>query len=156
MARQEASTALLIRDIAPEDHDRLVALWIAAWQRVMPQIDFAARAGFIAEEIVRFSIAPKQARLVEAPKGSPQGFILVDLEACILEQIVVSPAAQGSGVSDLLIAEAKKLSPKRLELRVNRDNPRAIAFYTRHGFAITGEGLNSASGLPVLTMEWRA
>ncbi len=49
----------------------------------------------------------------------------------------------------LLLDDAKRLSPARLDLQVNKDNARAIAFYEKHGFVMAGEGVNPVSGRPV-------
>jgi len=54
-----------------------------------------------------------------------------------------------------LLAEAIRLSPKGLDLLVNKDNYRAIRFYEKHGFAYAGEDKNPVSGKPVNRMSWR-
>lgn len=50
----------------------------------------------------------------------------------------VTPTAQGTGAADTLIAgviaEARQDGVSRLELYVDAENSRAIAFYARHGF----------------------
>ena len=144
----------MLRDIAPEDHDTLVALWIAAWTPVLPQIDFTARQGFIRERLKAFSCPPKRARLLES-KGILAGFSLIDPLQQDLEQIAVAPAFVGKGAAQILIDDAKQIAGDRLTLSVNTDNPRAVAFYEKHGFCVTREGVSAASGLPILFMEWR-
>ena len=47
------------------------------------------------------------------------------------------------------------LSPCGLDLHVNRDNARAIRFYEKHGFAVSGEEANPRSGAPIYKMSWR-
>ncbi len=54
-----------------------------------------------------------------------------------------------------LIAEAKRLSPQGLDLDVNTDNARAIGFYGKQEFVISGAGKNPISGKPVHRMSWR-
>jgi putative acetyltransferase len=83
------------------------------------------------------------------------GFVTVDPGTLDLDQIVVAPEAWGMGVASLLIAEAKQISPGGLDLHVNKDNSRAISFYEKHGFVISGEALNWRSGAPVHKMSWR-
>jgi putative acetyltransferase len=56
----------------------------------------------------------------------------------------------------MLLDEAKRISPKGLELLVNKDNARAIRFYEKHGFDYAGEDSNPVSGKPVNRMAWRA
>ena len=59
------------------------------------------------------------------------------------------------GVAAALIAQAKLISPGGLDLHVNQDNVRAIGFYKKHGFAISGKDVNARSGKPLFTMSWR-
>jgi putative acetyltransferase len=56
----------------------------------------------------------------------------------------------------MLLDEAKRISPKGLELLVNKDNARAIRFYEKHGFDYASEDSNPVSGKPVNRMSWRA
>jgi putative acetyltransferase len=59
------------------------------------------------------------------------------------------------GVADLLLAEARRLSPQNLDLHVNQDNARAVRFYQKHGFVTVGEDVNPRSGAPIYRMQWR-
>jgi putative acetyltransferase len=83
------------------------------------------------------------------------GFVTVDLKTRYLDQIVVAPEAWGSEVAAALLAEARRISPAGLDLKVNADNARAIRFYEKHGFVITGQDVNERSGAPVQVMSWR-
>jgi putative acetyltransferase len=83
------------------------------------------------------------------------GFVTVDPRTLYLDQIVVAPELWGSDVGAALIAEAKRLSPAGLDLDVNTDNARAIRFYEKQRFAISGAGVNPISGRPVHRMSWR-
>jgi len=83
------------------------------------------------------------------------GFVTVDPRDGYLDQIVVAPEAWGSDVAAALIAEAKRCAPTGLGLKVNQDNTRAIRFYEKHGFAITGADTNERSGAPLHRMSWR-
>jgi putative acetyltransferase len=83
------------------------------------------------------------------------GFVTVDPRTLYLDQIVVAPELWGSHVGTALIAEAKWLSPTGLDLDVNTDNARAIRFYERQSFSISGAGVNPISGRPVHRMRWR-
>ena len=87
--------------------------------------------------------------------GTMIGFVTVDPRTFYLDQIVVAPEHWRSGVGAMLIAEAKLISPAGLDLDVNIDNARAIGFYRRLGFLITGVGNNPISGKPVHRLSWR-
>jgi putative acetyltransferase len=83
------------------------------------------------------------------------GFVAVDPRTLYLDQIVVAPECWGTGVGAALVAHAKRLSPDGLDLDVNTDNARAISFYAKHGFSISGAGVNPLSGRPIHCMSWR-
>jgi putative acetyltransferase len=59
------------------------------------------------------------------------------------------------GVAAALLTQAKLISPKGLDLHVNKDNERAIGFYAKHGFVVSGGAINWRSGAPVHKMSWR-
>ena len=87
--------------------------------------------------------------------GAMIGFVTVDPHTLYLDQLVVAPEHWRSGVGAALIGEAKRISPPGLELHVNKDNARAISFYLKHRFAISGADVNPISGKPVHRMSWR-
>jgi putative acetyltransferase len=68
---------------------------------------------------------------------------------------VVGTHHWGTDLGNTLIAEAKRLSPDGITLKVNTDNARAIRFYQRNGFVHAGEDVNPTSGRPVLRMAWK-
>jgi putative acetyltransferase len=81
--------------------------------------------------------------------------VTVDPRTGYLDQIVVAPEVWGTEVGKMLIAEARQISPRGLDLHVNQDNARAIRFYEKHGFVVTGADLNPRSGAPLHKMSWR-
>ena len=83
------------------------------------------------------------------------GFVTVDPGTGYLDQIVVAPEAWGSMTAGALLAEAKRLAPAGLHLAVNADNDRAIRFYEKQGFVVTGTDVNERSGAPIRTMAWK-
>jgi putative acetyltransferase len=87
--------------------------------------------------------------------GRLAGFVIFNRVSGWLDQIAVHHDAFGSGVARALMGQAKRLSPGYLQLDVNADNVRALAFYEREGFHRTAEGTNPNSGAPTLSMEWR-
>ena len=88
--------------------------------------------------------------------GALAGFVTVDPKTGYLDQIVVAPEAWGSGRRRRCCSTpAKRISPARLDLLVNKDNARAIRFYEKHGFDMAGDDVNPVSGRPVFRMRWR-
>jgi len=143
-----------LRPYDAKDEGAAVALWLRSWQAAYPQIDFAQRLDWWRNRW-RNELT-KSADIVIAEAGGEMiGFVTVDPQTCYLDQIVVAPEHWASGVGKALIAVAKQLSPTGLELHVNTDNARAIRFYEKLGFSITGDGVNPISGKPVHRMRWQ-
>ena len=143
-----------LRPYVPADEDATIELWRRTWQESYPQIDFAARVAWWRERWRNELVAQATITIAEA-KGALVGFVTVDPNTGYLDQIVVAPKAWGSDVAAMLVAEAKRISPSRLDLLVNKDNARAIRFYEKHGFVYAGEDVNPVSGRPVNRMSWR-
>jgi putative acetyltransferase len=139
----------------PGDLPETLDIWVGAWQAAYPEIDFAARRGWTARRIAELERTGSQSR-VATQDGHIVGALVVNPETGYLDQIVVAHEWQGTGVADALLAEARRLSPSRLELHVNKDNARALRFYEKNGFAVTGEDVNPRSGAPIYLMSWRA
>ncbi|HUD88237.1 MAG TPA: GNAT family N-acetyltransferase [Xanthobacteraceae bacterium] len=147
-----------LRRYDARDEDASVALWLRTWQAAYPQLDFAERLDWWRERW-RNELLPA-AEVVVAEKSDADGptmigFVTVDPHTRYLDQLVVAPEYWRAGVGAALIAAAKRLSPAGLDLDVNTDNARAIGFYLKQGFAISGAGKNPISGKPVHRMSWR-
>ncbi len=138
----------------PHDEDASVALWLRTWQAAYPELDFAERLDWWRERW-RNELLPVAEVVIAEAEGTTIGFVTVDPRTFYLDQIVVAPEHWRSGVGAMLIAEAKRISAAGLDLDVNIDNARAIGFYFKHGFAISGAGKNPISGKPVHRMIWR-
>jgi putative acetyltransferase len=138
----------------------LADLWVASWQEAMPFIDFTARRAWLCRHVPALEA---EGALTLCAFGGPGqfgsgqllGFMVLDVAAGYLDQLAVAPFAKGKGVARRLLSEARRLSPKGLQLDVNIDNPRAVRFYEREDFAAVGEGLAPQSGLRTLKMVWR-
>jgi putative acetyltransferase len=135
------------------DEDAAIALWRRTWQIAYPDIDFAARTPWWRERwrtrLVAF------ARVAVAERGDAlAGFVTIDATG-YLDQLVVAPEEWGSPVAGLLCAEARRLSPSGVSLKVNADNARAIGFYRKQGFRVAGDDVNPLSGRAARWMVWR-
>ena len=147
------SDAFHLRPYRAEDEDAAIALWLETWRHAYPSIDFAARLDWWRERW-RGELVPDAAIIIAERQGAPVGFVTIDASG-YLDQLVVAPAHWGSEIADALVNEAKRRSPDRITLLVNKDNARAIRFYERNGFVHAGEDVNPTSGRPVLKMEWK-
>ena len=145
---------ILLRLYTPADEDAAIELWRRTWQQHYPHIDFAARVPWWRERW-RNELVPAATVVLAEMERELAGFVTVDRATHYLDQIVVAPEAWGTDVAALLLADAKRISPGGLDLKVNADNARAIRFYEKHGFVDDGETVNEISGAPVRKMSWR-
>ena len=135
------------------DIDALAALWTASWQAVMPSIDFAARRDWFCGYVT--TLEAQGAETICAFDGARLlGFMLLNRQRGILEQIAVRPEFFGAGIGLRLVDAAKGLCPNGLALDVNADNPRALRFYEKAGFERRQAGVNPRSGLKTWRMHW--
>ena len=142
-----------LRPYATADEDATIELWQRTWQQHYPHLDFTARVPWWRERW-RNELVPTAMVTVAERQGAVVGFVTVDPKTRYLDQLVVAPEAWGSDVAPVLMAEARRLSPAGLELAVNADNVRAIRFYEKQGFVVTGNDVNPISKAPILKMSW--
>jgi putative acetyltransferase len=143
-----------LRPYAAADEDAAIELWRRTWAKHYSHIDFNARVGWWRDRW-RNELVPSARIVLAEQDGALAGFVTVDAKTMYLDQIVVAPEYWGSNIALALLDEAKRLSPKGLDLLVNKDNFRAIRFYEKHGFVYAGEDKNPVSGIAVNRMSWR-
>jgi putative acetyltransferase len=147
------ASSLLLRPYTDADEDAAIELWRRTWQHHFPHIDFNARLAWWRERWKQ-ELVPVAHIVIAEHNGTMIGFVTVDPATCYLDQLVVAPEHWGTGVSAVLLDEAKGLSPAGIELMVNKENARAIRFYEKHGFRFLREDTNPVSGRPVNRMGW--
>ena len=133
----------------------MIDLWIAAWTKAMPAIDFEARRTWGVDRLVHLrdsGVAITCA--MDTTNGQMAGFITLDLATGYIDQLVVAPALWGTGVAEMLMNDAKARAPGALSLEVNQDNTRAVRFYEKHGFDRGAEGTNATSGRKIWHYDW--
>jgi putative acetyltransferase len=143
-----------LRRYAAADEDAAIELWRRTWQQHYPHLNFADRVDWWRERW-RSELVPHARVVIAEVGGKLAGFVTIDPKTMYLDQIVVAPEHWGSGLALALLEEAKLASPQGIDLLVNKDNARAIAFYEKHGFAYAGEDVNPVSRKPVNRMSWR-
>jgi putative acetyltransferase len=145
---------LKVRPYTAADEDAAIELWRRTWQETYPQIDFAARVAWWRERW-RTELVPQAKVLVAEMDGVLEGFVTVDPKTGYMDQIAVAPEFWGSNVAGMLLDAGKRIAPAGIDLLVNKDNVRAIAFYEKQGFVMAGDDVNPVSGRPVFRMKWR-
>jgi putative acetyltransferase len=136
------------------DLPELTDLWIAVWQTAVPHIDFETRRVWFVDRMAAHAAAGART-IVALHEGDIVGFVVVDPATGYLDQIAAAETWQGGGLASALVDAAKAAAPAGIDLHVNQDNARAIRFYEKHGFAVSGEGINPNSGAAIYKMSWR-
>jgi putative acetyltransferase len=149
-----SAAAFTLRPYQAADEDSAIELWCRTWQIAYPRLDFTARVDWWRARWRDELVATATVVVAEAG-GRLVGFVTVDPRTRYLDQIVVAPEVWGSALAGALLAEAKRLSPAGLDLAVNADNARAIRFYEKQGFVVSGSDVNPRSGAPINKMAWR-
>ena len=157
LAKQRRLSRTLREIVAMNDAflPEMADLWVASWQKTLPSIDFEARRGWLVDHLDAARAEGAVIRVAIVMTGDVAGFVLIDPATGYLDQIAVHPDQWGAGIAEALIDAARRLSPEKIVLDVNADNPRAVTFYVRQGFREIGRGANPRSGLPTLKLEWR-
>jgi putative acetyltransferase len=137
------------------DRAGLTDLWLASWAATYPGVDFEARRNWFEEHLSFLETQGCTTLAARDATGTLIGFVIFNQASGWLDQLAVHPAAFGTGTAHELMRQAKRASLGCLQLDVNADNVRALAFYEREGFRRTGEGINPNSGARTFSMEWR-
>jgi putative acetyltransferase len=151
----EAPTShVTVRSMLPLDLPATVDLWVNAWQAAYPSIDFEARRAWAIDRIA--CLEREGASSILALRGDRiVGAVIINPKTGYLDQFVVATDCWGRGIAQALLLEATRLCPKGIDIHVNQDNTRAIRFYEKSGFVISGADVNPRSGAPLHKMSWR-
>jgi putative acetyltransferase len=145
-----------LRPYTADDEEDVIKFWRRAWQRAMPQINFDKRFGDQRQywKTKLASESPRTMTIVAEWRGDVVGFMTVDWETGYLDQLVVAREFWKSSVGELLLSEAKWLSPTGLDLNLDPNNIHAVRFFEKHRFVKTGDVKNGPDG-PIQNMQWR-
>jgi putative acetyltransferase len=136
--------AVRIRKRRPDETERLYAIWhaaVAATHNFLSPEDFRTIAG-----LVRDHYLPEADLWVAAGEGD-EALAFLGMTGAKVDALFVDPARHGQGVGRALMAHAGTLAGP-LSMDVNEQNPGALAFYRRLGFAVAGRSETDESGMP--------
>lgn len=141
----------MIRAATVADAPRNLEIWRAA---VRATHDFLAPDDLEAIDALVAEHLPAMVSWVKVDgEDRPLGFIAMT-EAHV-DALFVDPARHGSGVGRALMDHARSLHPA-LTVDVNEQNPRAIGFYERLGFARTRRSETDDQGRPYPLLHMRS
>jgi putative acetyltransferase len=157
MSEEQRSRQPLFRvaDMTLDNWRVVVEMWVEAWAKTMPHIDFEARRNWLISQRAAYARDGTRVRVaLDRVSESVKGAITLRPRDGYIDQLVVASQSWGSGVGRALVADAMRLSPRMLYLHVNQANVRAVAFYEKLGFQRVAEGFNADSGLATWRYEW--
>lgn len=123
-----------LRPFAPADEAALAHLWFESWMSVGLTSPSVTRAE-LAERVPR-ELAGRWDVTVAERDGELLGFVALALEENRLDQIFITPDAQGQGVGSLLFEVACQKMPHGFWLSTQPGNRRACEFYERAGMVL--------------------
>lgn len=134
------------------DMEPLAKLWqasVAEMGLAMPTPDLAFFEGKLAElaPIREITLARQGARLC--------GFIALDPEAAVLDQLFLDPSVLRRGLGARLFALAVARMPEGFTLYTPSSNTRARAFYIAQGMVEIRQDKHPVWGHPITYLEWR-
>ena len=145
--------AVAIRPYREEDRAAVAKLWLDSWRSTgLPIARLNTETGNydrIGRELAagwRVYLAWDEERLV--------GFLALKPATQCLDQLFVSPEAQGQGIGRLLLDVAKDRLPNGLWLRTAADNRRARRFYERNGLRPSEEQTHPSLGHRTIIYRW--
>lgn len=145
------SYSMKIREATTEDHEALVAIWLAsvrATHRFLTETNIQELLPVVRE----VALPTLELWVLVSDDDEPVGFM--GLNGAMVEALFLAPWAIGKGGGRLLLDHARRLKG-RLRVDVNEQNPDAIAFYRACGFEVVGRSPLDGGGrpFPLLHME---
>ena len=130
------SLPLAIRRAGPGDHDACAAIFIETLAASFPNEPAAARtaAAYAA------SVAGEE-QWVAVSGNRIIGYISVYWPSNFIHSLYIQPGFQGRGAGRLLMSTVLEQAQGDMELKTDKANVRAFAFYRRHGWRVVGEGM---------------
>lgn len=140
---------VMIRKYKPEDLNAIMAVWLES----NIEAHHFIRSQYWKENYDQVKVLLPQAIIfVYEKKGVVLGFI--GLNDHFIEGLFVKPSEQSKGVGQALLNYVKE-SKTSLVLHVYKNNERAVRFYLKEGFNITGEHFDQNVRQDECVMEWR-
>lgn len=141
----------MIRRPRPDDDARNLAIWRAA---VHATHEFLSVADLTAIDVQVQRHLPSLITWVAVDEADrPLGFMAMN--GGHVAALFVDPEAHGRGVGRSLIEKAASQHPGGLTVDVNEQNPKAIGFYVRLGFAPFGRSPLDDAGRPYPLIHMR-
>ena len=137
-----------------DDEEVVIQLWLRTWKVAYPDIDFDERLEWF-RRYWKDKLVPYAHIVLAERAGTVVGFYTIDLVTPYIDQFLAAPEEWGSDLATTLMDDAKRCSPRGIDLRVNAKNSRALRFYEKNRFTNVGYERNSTGNL-VYLMRWQS
>lgn len=141
----------MIRNMQEKDIHQVMDVWLTSTIKAHP---------FIEEKYWLKHYRTVQNKYLKVAKtyvaeegGVVVGFISI-LQDSFIGALFVIPGRQGHKLGSALLAHVQEIYPK-LSAHAYEKNPRAIHFYRKHGFEVTGQQSNLDSSYSEYVLEWQ-
>lgn len=154
---QGQDESVIIRGATEEDFDAVAGVWKESWISIgnSNEIDNAVTAADLLARIPD-RIAGGWSLFVAECEGRIDAMLAIERAINHLDQIFVSPSAQGRRIGSALLAHARKLMPEEIWLSTAANNMRARDWYEREGFILEKIEYNPNFHRDVAYYRWRA
>ena len=125
----------MIRQAVPEDHPHCAAIFLAAYRQAFPM----HQAGYYVPERYFESIAGEE-QWVAVENGVIVAVLSIYWPENFIHSLYVTPGRQGRGYGRRLLDAIAARAKGVCELKSDKVNKRAIAFYKHLGWREVGEG----------------
>jgi GNAT superfamily N-acetyltransferase len=144
-----------LREYRPTDESALVAMWHETKLRAYPYLP--TEQSYTVETDTAFfreHVAPSCTIWIATEADALIGFLA--LAGSYVDRLFVHPDHQRAGAGAALIAKAKALSPRGLELHTHQQNVSGCSFYEKHGFRAARYGTSGPpESAPDVEYHWR-
>lgn len=141
----------MIRESTGTDLDAIVDIWLLA---SFGAHDFIPRAYWEnKKEDMKNIYLPSSETWVYEDDSTSEICGFLSLKDTYLAALFVLPGKQRKGIGCRLMQAAKSMR-KQLRLQVYAENERAVRFYTKQGFRITGDQVDTDTGRKEYWMEF--
>ena len=131
----ELAPDLVIRQAVPEDHPACAEVFLAAYRQAFP---LHPAEYYVAERYFESITGEEQWVAVRA--GQIIAVLSIYWPENFIHSLYVEPGVQNSGIGRRLLAVVLARAKGICELKCDKANKRAIAFYKRLGWYEVGEG----------------
>lgn len=149
-SNNDADRHIMIRPATSDDIGEVRNLLVATWHDTydsllgVERVTETTNRWHALEVLATQAARPNASFLVASQNGKVVGHAFAveqDGDVLLLSRLYILPTRQRQGIGEGLLRAALRRHPgtKRVQIVVEARNTKALAFYGRHGFVVTGE-----------------